>query len=310
MNFLLSLMKKFNKEIVRTSIILSFPLLLFCFYHCKKAVSQDNPKNRFSLDSNFNSVVRDSFMISKISNDTLGYNLYQPADTSLQKLPVLFMLHGHGGNHYDWFDIEEGNLEHILDSLIQQKRIPPLVAVSLEAQNSWYVNHDSIQMEDIYIKEFIPFIKNNNEIMIDSESYYIIGNSMGGYGALNYALKYPKLFKSAMLLAPAAYNPLPPEISSSRKIPVYQKDEVFNDSIWDHHLYTNIKLEEDRSIYPKFFLSTGDDDEFDIFNVVVELKSFFEENNMQQEVTVVNGNHGWKVWRECFKRDIARMLEN
>ena len=98
---------------------------------------------------------------------------------------------------------------------------------------------------------------------------------MGGYGALNYSLKHPTLFSNFILLAPAAYSPEPPELSSSRKINVYKKDGVFNDSIWQANLYRNIKLNTDKDSYPTFYTYTGDDDPYEIFDVVVDLKTYF-----------------------------------
>lgn len=259
--------------------------------------------------SNYKSVVKSTAFSSKIAKDSVAYNVYLPKIKTNRNLPILYLLHGHGGNQYDWFDVEEGNVKHILDSLIAAKKIPPLIAVSLNAKNSWYVNHSSIAMEDIYIKEFIPHIKKQYKKIASPHQNIIAGNSMGGYGALNYALKYPKQFHDAILLAPAAYNPLPPQLSSSRKIPIYKKDEVFNDSIWNRYLYTNVKLSEDKSVYPTFYTSTGDDDPFQIFDVVVQLKDFFEMNNLKHEITIINGKHSWDVWRVCFIQDLIRAFE-
>jgi len=300
-------MKGYNLQIKNIVTFLTFLIFIFGLNYCKEVQSQND-----TLKQNINkykSSVYDLSYVSNIASDTLGYLLYKPKEKSFTKLPVLFLLHGHGGNQYDWFDKEEGDLKRILDSLIKNKSIPPVVAVSIEARNSWYVNSDILKMENIYIKEFIPMLKAKLKDTINEKKYHLVGNSMGGYGALNYGLKYPKFFNSVMLLAPAAYHPLPPAISSSRKIPVYKKEDEFDELIWRQHLYIQIKLDEDRSIYPKFYLSTGDDDEFDIFNVVVQLNSFFEKNEIEKEVTVVNGNHSWKVWRECFVKDVVRMFE-
>ena len=309
-NFHLLLMKKNKNRIIRVGLMIVSMLLLFFTSGCKDAMSQNKTNGVKGKLHVYKSIVKDTFLISKIAQDTLGFKIYKPARMSEQKHPVLFMMHGHGGNHYDWFDVKKGNLQHTLDSLVVLKKIPPLVALSIDAKNSWYVDHDSLKMEHIFMKEFIPFVKKYFGETIDNKHINLVGNSMGGYGALNYALKYPESFKNIILLAPAAYKPLPPKISSSRKIPVFKKDGVFNDSLWNYHLYSSIKLLKDKSIYPKFYLSTGDDDEFDIFSVVVQLNSYFQKEALENEVTVINGKHEWKVWRSCFKQDVVRLFEN
>jgi S-formylglutathione hydrolase FrmB len=42
------------------------------------------------------------------------------------------------------------------------------------------------------------------------------GESMGGFGALRFALKYPELFAAAALMSPAIYVPEPPPYFSAR----------------------------------------------------------------------------------------------
>lgn len=271
-------------------------ILLLTIWSCKKEI-KETPQ--------ISKVISEQFTSN--AGDTIDYNVYKPLKKSEQSIPILYLLHGHGGNHYDWIDVEEGNVQHILDSLIRAKKIPPVVAVSVNAKNSWYVDHD-ILMEQIYINEFIPLIESQFKDRIDTTKRIIAGNSMGGYGALNYSLKYPELFSKTILLAPAAYYPVPPAMSSSRKIDVYKKEGQFNDSIWQQASYKNITLNEDKSPYPKFYTSTGDDDPYDIFDVVVSLKSYFEENQLPYEITVINGKHSWDVWRHCFTQDLIRAL--
>lgn len=248
---------------------------------------------------------------SNVLNTKLPYRIYLPEDyqNSVNKFPILYLLHGHGANDKAWFNSEQGNAQFILDSLISTGSIPPIIAVTMHAGNSWYVDSHQ-KMETAYIKDFMPFIESEYRINSDNNSRIIAGNSAGGFGALRFSLKYPEMFKASILLSPASYEPIPPTISSSRKIDVFTKDGVFNDSVWNTYSYKDLLNKESNSTnYPKFFLSTGDDDPFEIFNVVNDLRNFFNNNNIVVETTVVDGEHSWDVWRDRLIYELIQIYE-
>ena len=137
--------------------------------------------------------------------------------------------------------------------------------------------------------------------IINPDRRLLAGNSAGGYGTLRFVLKEPKLFDAAILLSPAAYEPLPPEVSSSRKVEAFEKEGKFNDSIWRSYSYVHridsFLLQKER---PKFYLSSGDDDNYNIVPVVTSLQQLFLENNVPNELRVMDGGHDWQFWRKSF----------
>ncbi|ULC59347.1 hypothetical protein MBM09_15740 [Flaviramulus sp. BrNp1-15] len=255
-------------------------------------------------------ILKDNFFSNEL-NEHVNYEIYLPPNyKNANNHRIIYLLHGHGGSENNWFAKEEGNVKIILDSLIKIKAIKPLIAVSLNAKNTWYVDSKKL-MESAYIKEFTPLIETKYNLNINTENRLIAGVSAGGFGALGFSLKYPHLFKAAILLSPAAYYPLPPDISSSRKIDVFRKNGVFNDSIWQSYSYRKLMSTKKGNItYPKFYISTGDDDAYDIFTVVADLRTFFIEYNIKNEVLVINGGHDWGVWRKCFINDLIRIFND
>lgn len=267
--------------------------------------------NAYKINEKLESKVLKNSFFSKNLNKSVNYEIYFPANyKNLKEHNIIYLLHGHGGSEDDWFNKKEGNAKIILDSLVQTKSIKPLIAVTLNAKNSWYVDSKKL-METTYIKDFIPFIETNYNIKANQETRLIAGNSAGGYGALGFSLKYPYLFKAAILLSPAAYYPSPPEVSSSRKIDVFKTNEIFNDSVWQSYSYRKLIGSKTKNLsFPKFYISTGDDDLYNIFTVIADLRTFFIENNIKNEVLVINGGHDWNVWKKCFTNDLIRIFND
>ena len=263
------------------------------------------------IDKKSESKILKTSFFSKKLNQSVSYQVYFPFGyKKLKEHYIIYLLHGHGESQTNWFSEKEGNSKILLDSLIQINEIKPLIAVSLNAENSWYVDSKKF-MESTYIEEFIPLVETKYNLKVNRKNRLIAGNSAGGFGALGYGLKYPELFQTAILLSPAAYYPTPPQMSSSRKIDVFKKDDVFNDSIWQSYSYLKqIDSSKENINYPKFYISTGDDDSYDIFTVIVNLRDFFIKYNINNEILVINGGHDWNVWRKCFTNNLIRVFND
>ena len=252
-------------------------------------------------DPEIKSEVSSKSLASDILKREIQYNLYityREMKNIQMESHIIYLLHGHGGDHNDWFQEEEGNVAAILDSLVERGNIPPLIAVSINAGNSWYV--DSVEsMETFYLQEFIN--KFEELYNLNPKRRIIAGNSAGGYGTLRFALNQPELFESVILLSPAAYEPLPPEVSSSRKVEAFAKDSIWQSYSYTHRIDSFLQKEEK----PKFYLSVGDDDNYNIVPVVTSLQQLFLENNISNELRVMDGGHDWTFWKRSFAKFLS-----
>ena len=68
---------------------------------------------------------------------------------------------------------------------------------------SWYINDVSGKQryEDMFFRELIPFIEKTYRIRVSREFRAIAGLSMGGNGALMYAMKHPFMFSACVALS-------------------------------------------------------------------------------------------------------------
>src|SRR5438552_13969977 len=128
----------------------------------------------------------------------------QPA----KKFPVLYFLHGLGGDQS--FLVTSGGWSLIEDAQ-ESKRLAEFVTITPQADNSFYINSKDSRMkyEDFFIRDFIPQMEKRFRLMGTRAERAIGGISMGGYGALRSAFKYPQMFSSVAALMPALLQQLP-----------------------------------------------------------------------------------------------------
>jgi S-formylglutathione hydrolase FrmB len=128
----------------------------------------------------------------------------QPA----RKFPVLYFLHGLGEDPS--FLVTTGGWRLIEDAQ-EQKRIGEFVLITPQAGSSFYINSRDgrIKYEDFFIRDFIPHMEKRFRLLSTRSGRAIGGVSMGGYGALRFAFKYPQLFVAVAAHMPALLEQLP-----------------------------------------------------------------------------------------------------
>ena len=99
----------------------------------------------------------------------------------------MYFLHGLGGN--EQMLLNSGGLNMIQD-LRDQKKIGEFLIVAPDGGRSFYINSRDgrVRYEDFFIQEFLPYIESHYRVSARKEIPGITGVSMGGYGALRFAL--------------------------------------------------------------------------------------------------------------------------
>lgn len=124
-------------------------------------------------------------------------------DGSSERYPVLYLLHGAGGNERTW--TERGRAEVILDNLIADGRLEPLVAVMpfgyAEARQPGAGRADAAENKrqregfarDL-LEDVIPLVESSYRVYADRDHRAIVGLSLGGAQALALGLSHTALF--------------------------------------------------------------------------------------------------------------------
>lgn len=225
-------------------------------------------------------------------------NGYKDAPTA--QYPVIYLLHGAGGNGTSWTN--RGGAQLTLDTLMQRGHIRPSIAVMPDNASNWYVDAGSEKAETAFVRELVPYIEANYKAGRDRHMRLVGGYSMGGYGAVNLSLKYPDIFCAAFSMSPAIYDPIPPSNSSAIENTQFTSQGHFDSAIWRALNYPSTIDAYIRGHFRvAFWIVAGDRDEL---GTALEAAKFHARlqgiQPNQVELRVVSGGHDFYLWREAL----------
>jgi enterochelin esterase-like enzyme len=134
---------------------------------------------------------------SSVLKSDVGYNICLPpeyAAQSKQRFPVIYYLHGYEGNESSYLDYAK----YWRDAC---KRFGPSILVFVNGgETSFFCDSPdgSVPGETLVIKELIPHIDEKFRTVAMREGRSLHGYSMGGFGALKLAFKFPDKFGSVV----------------------------------------------------------------------------------------------------------------
>lgn len=246
---------------------------------------------------------------SAVMNRVMHYSVYLPPGytVSQKTYPILYLLHGAGDNHTAW--IQKGGIQQMADRLISSGLTDPFIIVMPDAGMSYYMNSvdGATPYEDYFILEFIPYVERMYRITAGRRYRSVAGFSMGGYGALLYAIHRPDLFNSSVALSAGirtdeqinqmntadyearyrvALGTADPEVP---RITEYYKERY---SIL--HLVSEIPVNQKKAV--RFYVDCGDDDYLYKGNSLLHI--LMRDRNIPHESRMRNGGHNWTYWKE------------
>jgi len=252
-------------------------------------------------------VVEENIISSKILGKDVRYTMYFPPDYdySQRKYPVVYLLHGYTDDNTGW--LQFGEVNRYADKAIEDGIIPPMIIVMPNGDSSWYINsYDGKEKyEDFFVKEFMPYVEKNNRIKAEKHYRGIAGLSMGGYGTMIYALKYPELFAAAAPLSAGIFSDeellMMPDINWKNTFAqLYGKDlkgkERLSKAWYDNSILSIIEKKQGAELNKvRYWIDCGDDDF--LFNGNSLLHIALRKKLVNHEYRVRDGSHNWTYWR-------------
>jgi len=275
-------------------------------------------------DMSSSSVERADFL-SNTLNRTYQYNVYLPAGyaESGESYPVIYLLHGRGDTMDGWLEARTA-----LDELIAIGAVPPIIAVMPDMPSSerasYYVDSQYAGplyrpelVETAFFADLIPHIDATYRTMTNREGRLVGGYSMGGYGAMHYAMAHPQMFVGALVLSPAVYLPQPPADSSTREFGAFGRGgQLFDEAIYASLNYPALSDSLTESgLSLAMFIAVGDDEwknpnpEDYLHDLDIEAHMLFNHvariPNVASEFRVYDGGHDWTVWERGLREGLA-----
>lgn len=147
-----------------------------------------------SQDPAGSAIDRASYPSAALAGGEGSFLVYLPPgyDATTSHYPVLYMLTGNDQSDSAFLQI---GLQAQLDQLIARHAIPPLIAVMIQGgpgSNNWR-NTGSLRYES-YVLEVQQLIDRMLPTVPARDARAVVGDSMGGYGAMNVALANPYRF--------------------------------------------------------------------------------------------------------------------
>ena len=236
---------------------------------------------------------------SHILGESVHYCVMLPAgyDAAIsghspRRYPVLYFLHGLGDNEQSLF---KGGGWDLVQDLRQTGQVSDFLVVAPEGRRTFYINSAGgrVRYSDFFIREFIPYIESHYSVRRERAARAISGFSMGGYGALRFALAHPELFSSVSAESAALVTEMPPPGKSG---PLAL---AFGDPIDVHHWNDNSPFalakrnqKHIRASGLAIYFNCGTGDEFGFYQGAAELHRQLQAEDIPHEYHLYPGNHG------------------
>ena len=251
-------------------------------------------------------VFDDLSMNSEILGGERKYAIYLPPcyESSTRSYPVLYLLHGSGDDQSGW--IQFGEVHHIAGKAINEGKATPMVIIMPDANTGrrGYFNDitGAWRYEDFFFDEFMPYVEKKYRIRTEKRYRAVSGLSMGGGGALIYALRRPELFSSAAPLS-AYVGPLSIEEAEKRFLFAGDTRSISANTLKEYYgnhnalsLINSWPEENKRSV--RWYIDCGDDDFLYEGNSLVHIA--MKKNEIPHEFRIRDGGHNWTYWRESL----------
>lgn len=239
-------------------------------------------------------------------SDALGMDrrltVYTPAgyETSGKRYPVLYLLHGMGGDENAWPEL--GRAAQVMDNLIARGKARPMIVVMPngnasqeaapgESSLGFAAPHTNLPktMEGSFeaaFPEIVEFVDRTYRTQAGKEGRAIAGLSMGGFHSMHISKQYPDMFDYVGLFSAAIFP------NKDAKSPIYDDLEG--------------KLEAQFAKKPAlYWIGIGSKDF--LYQTNTDYRKLLDEKGYEYTYYETGEGHVWKNWR-IYLTEFAPLL--
>ena len=178
----------------------------------------------------------DTVMVQSASMDKGVKVVYVIPEKAMGKdakaCPVIYLLHGHGGDAKAWINIKP-NLPQIADE-------KGIIIACPDGKNSWYWDspkNSKMRYETFISSELVNYTDTHYKTIANRKGRAITGLSMGGHGALWNAIRHPDVFGAAGSTSGGVdIRPFPQNWNMKDQL----GEMAENKAVWDSHTVINL----------------------------------------------------------------------
>jgi enterochelin esterase-like enzyme len=238
------------------------------------------------------------------NNKSRRITIYTPPgyENSSEKYPVLYLLHGMGGDEEAWIAL--GRTAQILDNLIAQGKAKPMLVVmpngnvaqeAAPGESSLGLVKPTMQlpntMDGKYEETFmdvVRFVESNYRVKTEKAGRAIAGLSMGGYHTLHISRFYPNTFDYMGLFSAAI---MPNQNTQSK---IYENIDA------------TLKAQMDNG-YKLYWIAIGKTDF--LYKNNVEYREKLDAMKMPYIYRETEGGHTWTNWRVYLSEFVPMLFK-
>lgn len=209
-----------------------------------------------------------------------------------EEMPVMFLLHGLYEDATDWAYKSQAAL---------YADVFQMVFVCPEVQRSFYINMEYGLQYETYIQEELPAkLEEMFHFTCVREHTYVCGISMGGYGALKWALKKPEFFTGCAAFSSAVDLK---QMASDNQV-VFRREitgiaGARMEGLDGNDLYTLVKKADESAKKLPCYLACGTQDF--TYSMNVDFVKQLEELGFDITFQTGEGSHDWMYWNDALK---------
>jgi enterochelin esterase-like enzyme len=207
-------------------------------------------------------------------------------DSSKDSYPVLYLLHGAGGDEDAWTSLGRANL--ILDNLIASGKSKPMLVVMTNG-NAWQTStlrnvpgqpapsretfaQFQGKFEKSLVEDVVPYIEKNYRVKADKDHRALAGLSMGGGHTITASLNYPGTFGYIGVFSSGIFDANADMAEMEKKFTALKNSGV-----------------------SKYWVACGKEDF--VMDSNKRLLSMLEKTKFEHEYFENEGGHTWANWR-------------
>lgn len=224
-------------------------------------------------------------------------HVYTPPgyETSSQKYPVLYLLHGAGDCDESWTSV--GRAGFILDNLIAKKKAKPMIVVMPAGHTGPFEfgrpGAGARRLPDFttdFVKDFdgdiLPYAETHYRVIRDQKHRAIAGLSMGGAQTIEIAVLHPAEFTYVGVFSSGIFGIVPGGPGAAPA----------GGESWEQQHAANLDNPAGKKDWKLFWFSTGRDD--GLLPTSKATVDLFQKHGYQAEFHESAGAHTWTNWRD------------